>query len=52
LVAVAAWWLGRNLLEEDETEAAATPTKTIERARMRMASFMAGNLFSNSICWS
>jgi len=30
--------------EEDETEAAATPTQTMETAMMRMASFMIGNL--------
>ena len=45
LLAVADWWLGRMRLDEDETEAAATPTRTIERAKMRIASFMIGNPF-------
>jgi hypothetical protein len=40
LLAVADWWLGRARADEFDTEAAATPTKTIERAIMRMASFM------------
>jgi len=44
LLAVAAWWLGSARLEE-ETEAAATPTKTTDRAKMRTASFMIGNPF-------
>ena len=45
LLAVTAWWLGWSERECDETEAAATPTKTTERAMMRMASFMVGNPF-------
>jgi hypothetical protein len=46
LSAVADWWVGRARVEEFETEAAATPTNTTERAIMRMASFMVGNPFS------
>jgi hypothetical protein len=30
---------------DDETEAAATPAKTTESAKIRMASFIFGNLF-------
>jgi len=45
LLAVADWWLGITRVEELETEAAATPTNTTERAIMRMASFMTGNPF-------
>jgi hypothetical protein len=30
--------------EEDDTEAAATPTQTMETAMIRIASFMIGNL--------
>jgi hypothetical protein len=44
LVAVADWWLGRTRAEECETEAAATPTRTTESAKRRMASFIVGNL--------
>jgi len=43
LLAVADWWLGNVRVVEDETEAAATPTKTTVRAKVRMASFMSGN---------
>jgi hypothetical protein len=42
-LAVADWWLGMAGLVVDETEAAATPAKTTERAKMRMASFIVGN---------
>jgi hypothetical protein len=38
--AVADWWLARPLVVEEETEAAAAPARTRERAKMRMASFM------------
>jgi len=43
---VADWWLAIMWVVEDEeeTEAAATPAKTIESAKMRMASFIFGNL--------
>jgi hypothetical protein len=44
-VAVADWWLANGLGVEEETDAAATPAKTIERAKMRMANLMVGNLF-------
>jgi hypothetical protein len=44
LAAVADWWLGRNRTEECETEAAATPTKTIKSPKRRMASFIVSNL--------
>jgi hypothetical protein len=44
LVAVADWWLGRNRTEECETEAAATPTKTIKSPKRRIASFIVSNL--------
>lgn len=47
LPAVAAWWLGTMLFEWEATEAAATPTKTTESAKMRTASFIIGNLFGN-----
>lgn len=39
------WWLAITWVDdEEETEAAATPAKTIERTKMRMASFIFGNL--------
>jgi hypothetical protein len=44
---VADWWLGTALAEECDTEAAATPTKTTESAKMRTASFIAGNLIGS-----
>jgi hypothetical protein len=40
LLAVADWWLGNARAVEFDTEAAATPTKTTERAKMRRASFI------------
>jgi hypothetical protein len=43
-VAVADWWLVKGLAVEDDRDAAATPAKTIESAKMRMASLMIGNL--------
>jgi hypothetical protein len=45
LLAVADWWLGRARAVEFDMEAAATPAKTTEKAKMRMASFMIGNPF-------
>jgi DNA gyrase subunit B len=39
---------GHTARECEETEAAATPTKTTERAKMRMASFMVGNPGGNN----
>jgi hypothetical protein len=44
--AVADWWLWRTRAVLDVVAAAATPTTTTERAKMRMASFMVGNLWS------
>ena len=44
-VAVADWWLVNGLAVEEETDAAATPAKAIESAKMRMASLMMSNLF-------
>lgn len=44
-VAFADWWLTNGLGVEEETDAAATPAKAIESAKMRMASFMSGNTF-------
>jgi hypothetical protein len=43
MLAVADWCLRRALVLE-EKEAAATPAKTTERAKIRMASFIVGNL--------
>ena len=43
-VAVADWWLENGLGVEEETDAAATPANAIEMAKMRMATFMVGNL--------
>jgi hypothetical protein len=37
---VAAWWLAITGVEEEDTDAAATPANTIESARMRIASFI------------
>ena len=44
-LAVADWWLENGFGVEEETDAAATPAKAIEMAKMRMANFMVGNLF-------
>jgi len=44
LLAVADWWLGMALVVGDETEAAAAPATTTDRAKMRIASFIVGNL--------
>jgi hypothetical protein len=43
-LAVADWWLGRAREEVEEREAAAAPARTMDRAKMRTASFMVGNL--------
>jgi len=43
MLAVADWCLRRALVLE-EKEAAATPAKTTERAKIRMASFIVGKL--------
>ena len=40
LAAVADWWLGTVRGADFDTEAAATPTKTIDSAKMRIASFI------------
>jgi hypothetical protein len=45
---VADWWLGRIFGVEEETDAAAAPAKTMERAKMRMASFMVSSSGENS----
>jgi hypothetical protein len=45
IVAVADWWLGRTGAFLDVVAAAATPPTTTERAKMRMASFIVGNLW-------
>jgi hypothetical protein len=37
---VAAWWLWKLRVDEEDTDAAATPTRTTERAMRRMASFI------------
>lgn len=42
---VADWWLARTLGALEERAAAAAPANTTDRAKMRMASFMIGNLF-------
>jgi hypothetical protein len=42
---VADWWLARTFEGVEERVAAAAPAKTTQRAKMRRASFMIGNLF-------
>jgi hypothetical protein len=42
--AVADWWLGRAGADLGVTAAAAPPATTIRTARMRIASFIIGNL--------
>jgi hypothetical protein len=37
---------------EEETEAAAAPAKTMDRARIRIASFIVGNLFQMFVAWN
>jgi len=39
-LAVADWWLGMIFVEVEDTDAAATPTKTTDNAKTRMASFI------------
>jgi len=41
---VADWWLANTRELEDESEAAAAPAKTTERAKIRIASFIVGYL--------
>jgi hypothetical protein len=41
---VADWWLAIGWAVEEETEAAAAPAKTIDKAMMRIVSFIVGNL--------
>jgi hypothetical protein len=43
-VAVADWWLVNGFAVEEDRDAAATPAKAIESAKIRMASLMIGNL--------
>jgi hypothetical protein len=40
LATVADWWVGKVQAVEFDTDAAATPTNTMERPKMRMASFI------------
>ena len=42
-LAVADWWLATTCFVEGVTEAAATPTKTMASAKIRMVSFIVGN---------
>jgi hypothetical protein len=47
-VSVGDWWLRKWVLDEvveEETEAAAAPAITMDRAKMRKASFMMSNPF-------
>jgi hypothetical protein len=44
ILSVADWWLATGRAVEDETEAAAAPANTIDKAMMRIASFIVGNL--------
>jgi hypothetical protein len=41
---VADWWLTNGLAVDDETDAAATPARAIESAKMRMANLIDSNL--------
>jgi hypothetical protein len=41
---VADWWLAKTRELDDESEAAAAPAKTTDRAKIRMASFIVGYL--------
>ena len=43
MLAVADWWLATTCFVEGVTEAAATPTKTMASAKIRMVSFIVGN---------
>jgi hypothetical protein len=40
---VADWWLATTVVVLGVTAAAAAPTRTIEKAKMRTASFIVGN---------
>jgi hypothetical protein len=42
--AVADWWLTMGCVVEDENETAAAPVRTRQNAKIRMASFIIGNL--------
>jgi hypothetical protein len=42
-LSVADWWLPMERVVEEETEAAAAPAMTTDRAKMRTASFMRSN---------
>jgi hypothetical protein len=44
LLTVADWWLAIGRAVDEETEAAAAPAKTIDKAMMRIVSFIVGNL--------
>jgi hypothetical protein len=44
MAAMAAWWLGTTRVLAEEKEAAAKPTRTMERPRTRIASFIISNL--------
>jgi hypothetical protein len=47
MLSVAAWWLRTAWVEEDDTEAAAAPATTTERAKMRTMVFMSGKPLIN-----
>jgi len=49
LLTVADWWLAIGRAVEEETEAAAAPAKTIDKAMMRIVSFIVGNLSGFSL---
>jgi hypothetical protein len=49
LLTVADWWLAMPWVVEEDTEAAAAPTKTMDKAMTRMASFIFSNLFSSLV---
>jgi len=46
-VSVADWWLRTTRVVEEESEAAAAPAMTIERAKILTASFMMSNPSKN-----
>lgn len=48
---MADWWLAMGRAVEEETEAAAAPANTIDKAMMRIVSFILGNLNWDSIDW-
>jgi hypothetical protein len=45
LLSVADWWLAMGRAVEEETDAAAAPANTIDKAMMRIVIFIVGNLF-------